>query len=182
MCTTKLLCHQLHTIYLTFKAMVCHLTKLIYFLLATFKSMEIVQGISLPFFNTVKHRYLNSNEINSTTHQRKYFCARILRPFSVFSKNSVLSNSSGTVLSFSSEPYTNQKQRIVVVGGGFGGLYTALQVSKQFRDDEAEVVLIDPKDRFVFLPLLYELAVGTASAVEVAPSYSSLLNNSKVIF
>ena len=83
---------------------------------------------------------------------------------------------------FSSQPRNEQisKQRIVVVGGGFGGLYTALQLSKQFREEEAEVILIDPKDRFVFLPLLYELAVGTASSVEVAPTYASLLNNSKV--
>jgi NADH dehydrogenase len=40
--------------------------------------------------------------------------------------------------------------------------------------------LIEPKDNFVFSPLLYELAVGTASSVEVAPSYQSLLATSRV--
>eukprot|EP01036_Dinobryon_divergens_P028614 gene28614-37590_t len=144
--------------------MVCHLIKLTYILLAMCKSIVLVPSLSLPFFNTIKQR-----------------SARILHPFSVFSRNSVFFNSNETVYGFSSpQPCTNQKQRIVVVGGGFGGLYTALQVSKQFKEDDAEIILIDPKDRFVFLPLLYELAVGTASSVEVAPTYSSLLNNSKV--
>jgi len=75
----------------------------------------------------------------------------------------------------------SEKKRILVVGGGFGGLYTALQLSKLLRNENAEVLLLDPKDRFVFLPLLYELAVGSASAVEVAPTYDSLLYNSKVV-
>lgn len=170
--------------YQTLKEMVCHLIKLTYILLAMCKSIVLVPSLSLPFFNTMKQRRYTVNRFTNQLVLLKFikntFPARTLNPFSVFSRNSVLSNSNETVFGFSSQPYTNQKQRIVVVGGGFGGLYTALQVSKQFKEDDAEIILIDPKDRFVFLPLLYELAVGTASSVEVAPTYSSLLNNSKV--
>jgi NADH dehydrogenase len=78
---------------------------------------------------------------------------------------------------------SDEKRSICVVGGGFGGLYTALKLSNLLKDKrDTEVVLIDPKDKFVFLPLLYELAVGSASTVEVCPRYDSLLRGSNVKF
>ena len=70
---------------------------------------------------------------------------------------------------------------VCVVGGGFGGLYTALNIEAR-ADPETEIYLIDPKENFVFLPLLYEFAVGTASAVEVAPTFENLLFGTKVKF
>ena len=79
--------------------------------------------------------------------------------------------------------------KVAVVGGGFGGLYTALKIAKTSEEGEkhdsavkTEVTLIDPKDKFVFLPLLYELAVGTASVQEVAPKFSELLDKTSVKF
>ena len=74
---------------------------------------------------------------------------------------------------------------VAVIGGGFGGLYTALkleELSKEAGNSRIEITLIDPKDKFVFLPLLYELAVGTASILEVAPRYSSILEDSGIKF
>lgn len=69
---------------------------------------------------------------------------------------------------------------VVVVGGGFGGLYTALKMAS--GNNSLQVTLVDPKDKFVFLPLLYELAVGTASVIEVAPRYADILEGSGVTF
>jgi len=69
---------------------------------------------------------------------------------------------------------------VVIVGGGFGGLYTALKLSKS--SPGTRVTLVDPKDKFVFLPLLYELAVGSASIVEVAPRYEDLLRGTGIRF
>ena len=49
--------------------------------------------------------------------------------------------------------------RICILGGGFGGLYTALRLG-QFPWTEVgqpDITLVDRNDRFVFLPLLYEL-------------------------
>eukprot|EP01040_Poterioochromonas_malhamensis_P017585 gene17585-20255_t len=74
------------------------------------------------------------------------------------------------------------KQAICVIGGGFGGLYTALKLDSKIDHNKAVVYLIDPKDRFVFLPLLFELSVGSASMVEVAPKYEDLLSGSKIRF
>ena len=59
---------------------------------------------------------------------------------------------------------------ICVLGGGFGGLYTALRLSKLDWGDapRPRVTLVDQQERFVFLPMLYEVATGAASCWEVA--------------
>ena len=62
---------------------------------------------------------------------------------------------------------------IVVIGGGFAGLTTALEFSR--LHPRPAVVLIEPRDRFVFVPLLYELMSGELKGWEVAPDYASLL-------
>jgi len=61
---------------------------------------------------------------------------------------------------------------VVIVGGGFGGLYTALKL--RALSPTTQVKLVDPKDHFVFLPLLYELAVGSASAIEDSPPFTKI--------
>ena len=62
---------------------------------------------------------------------------------------------------------------VVIVGGGFGGLYTALALASQ--SGHPPVLLIEPNDRFLFLPLLYELLSGELRAWEIAPRYDNLL-------
>ena len=75
-----------------------------------------------------------------------------------------------------------KKRNVVVIGGGFGGLYTALRLSHQVDKSSTNIYLIDPKERFVFLPLLYELSVGNAATAEVSPKYSELLEGSIIQF
>jgi NADH dehydrogenase FAD-containing subunit len=71
---------------------------------------------------------------------------------------------------------------VAVFGGGFGGLYTALAISREARlkNKKLDVALIEPSDSFVFLPLLYDLTVGTATELEVCPFYNDLLRNTGV--
>jgi NADH dehydrogenase FAD-containing subunit len=47
---------------------------------------------------------------------------------------------------------------------------------------KAEITLIDPRDRFVFLPLLYELVTGELRDWEVAPVFTDLLQGSGIKF
>ncbi|KAK9861118.1 hypothetical protein WJX84_003805 [Apatococcus fuscideae] len=67
--------------------------------------------------------------------------------------------------------------RICILGGGFGGLYTAVRLENLMwpRDKKPKVTLIDQNDRFVFKPLLYELINGGARPEEVAPPFAELL-------
>ena len=66
---------------------------------------------------------------------------------------------------------------ICVLGGGFGGLYTALRLSKLDWGDapRPRVTLVDQQERFVFLPMLYEVATGSASCWEVTLPFAQLL-------
>ncbi len=50
---------------------------------------------------------------------------------------------------------SSKNNAVVVVGGGFGGLTTAFSLS--CCKERPSIVLIEPRSRFVFLPLLYEL-------------------------
>jgi demethylphylloquinone reductase len=62
---------------------------------------------------------------------------------------------------------------VVIVGGGFGGLYTALALADQ--RNHPPILLIEPNERFLFLPLLYELLSGELRSWEIAPRYDALL-------
>jgi len=67
--------------------------------------------------------------------------------------------------------------RIVILGGGFGGLFTALDLS-----GKGEVTLVSDEDHFLFKPMLYEYLSGEVEAWHIAPEYKELLEeNARVI-
>ncbi|XP_015580162.1 alternative NAD(P)H-ubiquinone oxidoreductase C1, chloroplastic/mitochondrial isoform X2 [Ricinus communis] len=78
----------------------------------------------------------------------------------------------------------NKKPRVCILGGGFGGLYTALRLeSLVWADDKKpQVLLVDQSAHFVFKPMLYELLSGEVDAWEIAPRFSDLLANTGVLF
>jgi NADH dehydrogenase len=51
--------------------------------------------------------------------------------------------------------------RILLVGGGYVGLYAALRLKHRLRDTAAEITVVDPEDFMVYRPLLAEVASGT---------------------
>ncbi|MCO5575937.1 hypothetical protein L7F22_029744 [Adiantum nelumboides] len=77
-----------------------------------------------------------------------------------------------------------KKPRICILGGGFGGLYTALRLESLVwpADKKPEVLVVDQSDRFVFKPLLYELLSKEVDVWEVAPPFQDLLSGTNVSF
>jgi demethylphylloquinone reductase len=72
---------------------------------------------------------------------------------------------------------------ICILGGGFGGLYTALRLQQlDWGNVQRKIILVDKSDRFVFTPLLYELLTGEMTAWEVAPTFQDLLQGTNIEF
>src|SRR5271154_6614112 len=65
--------------------------------------------------------------------------------------------------------------RIVIVGGGFGGLAAA----KALRKTPAEVILIDRSNHHLFQPLLYQVATAVLTPSQIATPIRSILRNHK---
>jgi NADH dehydrogenase len=78
----------------------------------------------------------------------------------------------------------NEPIKICILGGGFGGLYTALYLSNfsWVKSGKCQIILVEPKDNFLFSPLLYEVLTGELQRWEIAPSYQKLLAGRKVEF
>ena len=65
------------------------------------------------------------------------------------------------------------KPKIVVVGGGFGGLAAI----KELRGLDAEITLIDRRNHHLFQPLLYQVATTSLGPSDIAWPIRQLLHN-----
>lgn len=65
-----------------------------------------------------------------------------------------------------------KRATILIIGGGFGGLFTALDLSSI-----GDVTLISDEDHFLFRPMLYEYLSGEVEAWHIAPDFKELLDN-----
>ena len=74
--------------------------------------------------------------------------------------------------------------RICILGGGFGGLYTALRLHQLIWEpgQKPEITLIDRQTNFLFTPLLYELITGEMQSWEIAPPFAELLKGTDIRF
>src|SRR3712207_870141 len=59
-----------------------------------------------------------------------------------------------------SRPGTASRPVVLVVGGGYVGLYTALRLQERLSRGEAEVVVVDPQPHMTYQPFLPEAAAG----------------------
>ncbi len=65
------------------------------------------------------------------------------------------------------------KPRIVIVGGGFGGL----TVAKALRSADVEMTLVDRSNHHLFQPLLYQVATAGLSPADIATPIRSIVRN-----
>src|SRR5436305_8383706 len=67
------------------------------------------------------------------------------------------------------------KRRIVIVGGGFGGVKCAEVLSKALKPEETEIVLFNEENHLVFSPLLAEVVGSSISPLDVVVPLRQLL-------
>ncbi|WP_017296624.1 NAD(P)/FAD-dependent oxidoreductase [Nodosilinea nodulosa] len=72
-------------------------------------------------------------------------------------------------------PVTPGKPQVVIIGGGFGGLYAAQQLGRA----DVEVTLIDKRNFHLFQPLLYQVAMGGLSPGDIASPLRGVLSAQK---
>jgi NADH dehydrogenase len=65
--------------------------------------------------------------------------------------------------------------RVVIVGGGFGGLYAAQNLKRA----PVEVTLVDRRNFHLFQPLLYQVATGALSPANIASPLRAILKRQR---
>src|SRR6201984_2464420 len=68
-----------------------------------------------------------------------------------------------------------RKHRVLILGGGFGGLNAAQKLKRA----PVQVTLIDRRNFHLFQPLLYQVATGSLSPGEIAAPLRSVLSRQK---
>lgn len=69
----------------------------------------------------------------------------------------------------------NDRHRVVIVGGGFGGMYCAIAL----RNAPAQVTIIDNRNFHLFQPLLYQVATGGLSPANIAAPLRCVLKRQR---
>jgi NADH dehydrogenase len=72
------------------------------------------------------------------------------------------------------------RERVVIVGAGFAGYQTARTLSR-LLGDKAEIVLLNPTDYFLYLPLLPQVAVGILEPRRVTVSLTGTLRRARLV-
>jgi NADH:quinone reductase (non-electrogenic) len=68
------------------------------------------------------------------------------------------------------------RQRIIILGSGFGGLYAALRLEKTLaRDPDVEILLVNRENFFLFTPMLHEVAASDLDLTHIVNPVRKLL-------
>ncbi len=68
-----------------------------------------------------------------------------------------------------------EKHRVLILGGGFGGLYAAQALKRA----PVEITLVDRRNFHLFQPLLYQVATGSLSPGEIAAPLRAVLSKQR---
>ncbi len=72
-------------------------------------------------------------------------------------------------------------QKILIIGGGYAGFYTAFKLEKLLTPGEAEITLVDPLPYMTYQPFLPEVVAGSIEARHTVVSHRRHLKNTNII-
>lgn len=71
--------------------------------------------------------------------------------------------------------------KILILGGGFGGMYTALALEKAFgKDDAVEITLVNRENFFLFTPMLHEVAASDLDVTTIVNPIRKMLHRTNL--
>jgi len=73
------------------------------------------------------------------------------------------------------------KPHILIIGGGYVGMYTALRLQKKLRRGEATVTVVDPQNHMTYQPFLPEAAAGSVEPRHVVVPLRPVLRRCRVL-
>src|ERR1700754_1139132 len=71
--------------------------------------------------------------------------------------------------------------RIVIVGGGYVGMYTAMRLQKKLSRGRAEITVIDPQPNMTYQPFLPEAAAGNVEPRHVVVPLRRVLRKCRIV-
>ncbi len=74
-----------------------------------------------------------------------------------------------------------QRAQVVVVGGGFAGLYALRRLERLLPPDAADLVLVSPTDHLVYSPLLPDVTASTLEPRHIAVSLRQALPRTRLV-
>ena len=76
---------------------------------------------------------------------------------------------------------SSAKKRILILGGGFAGAYTAQHLEKQLRGaTDVEVVLVAKENFVLFTPMLHEVAGGDVAVTDIVQPLRKMLRYTRL--
>ena len=73
------------------------------------------------------------------------------------------------------------RPHILIVGGGYVGMYTALRLQKKLRRNEARITVVDPQNYMTYQPFLPETAAGSLEPRHVVVPLRKVLKHCRVM-
>ncbi len=73
-----------------------------------------------------------------------------------------------------------KKTKVIILGGGFGGVYTALRLDKTLaRRADVEVTLVSSDNFLLFTPMLHEVASGDLNPSDIVNPIRPMLTSAR---
>src|SRR4051794_6423753 len=73
------------------------------------------------------------------------------------------------------------RPRILIVGGGYVGMYAALRLQRTLSADEAEITVVDPKSYMTYQPFLPEAGAGNLEPRHVVVPLRRVLRGCQIL-
>ncbi len=92
-----------------------------------------------------------------------------------------MSESGSTAAPAGTRPHVSSRPRIIVLGGGYVGLYTTMRLLRKLHRREADITVVDPRSYMTYQPFLPEASAGSLDARHVVVPLRKVLKGAEIL-